>query len=232
MRSAFRIGLSAVLLPGMLLMLTPVSVQGYYDEPPSYSYRRPTIVRPSSYRSSSYYYDDVRYRPPRVVAPIVETRAIGVSLHADRREANPGDEIAYWIRIRNLSGRDLPPWRIAFFLDPRMQVSSVGGGRLEGDHVTFAVPAMGGGGELTYGVRVLLHPDLAAGEVLRTYASMIWDGQLSPACAKHDLRIAGGQPITGAGEGANEVEDVRAFLTPVAAPMSGWMTFMKNMFSW
>ncbi len=143
---------------------------------------------------------------------------VGVHLTADRSEANPGDDVRYWIKVVNLYNRDLPNWKIAFFFDPnQMQIRESSGGRLEGDHVTFNVSASRSGQEQSFSVRIHLYRKLAPGEVARTYASMIWDGTISPACSKHELRIIERPPVTGAGDGVDPVEDLRAFLRPASA---------------
>lgn len=147
---------------------------------------------------------------------------MGVSLSAERNEANPGDDVRYWIKIKNLYDRQMPEWRIAFFFDRnQMQILETGGGRIEGDHITFAVPPMSSGEERTLSVRVHLYRNLRAGAVLRTYASMIWDGTIQPACAKHDLRIIERPPVTGAGDGVSPVENLQAFLRPINSASNG-----------
>ncbi len=147
---------------------------------------------------------------------------VGVKLDADRSEANPGDDVRYWIKVVNLYDRELPQWKIAFFFDPnQVQILESSGGRLEGDHITFNVPASRSGDVSSYSVRVHLYRKLAPGEVIRTYASMIWDGEITPACSKHELRMIENRPLTGAGDNTSTVENLGAFLRPMSAASQG-----------
>ena len=147
---------------------------------------------------------------------------VGVKLDADRSEANPGDDVRYWIKVVNLYDQDLPAWKIAFFFDAdQVQILESSGGRLEGDHITFNVPASRSGDVSSYSVRVHLYRKLAPGEVIRTYASMIWDGEITPACSKHELRMIERPPVTGAGDNTASVEDLGAFLRPVSSAAPG-----------
>ena len=151
-----------------------------------------------------------------VASAISSQPKVGVHLTADRSEANPGDDVRYWIKVVNLYNRDLPSWKIAFFFDPnQMQILESSGGRLEGDHVTFFVGASASGLEQSFSVRVRLYRRLAPGAIARTYASMIWDGTISPACTKHDLRIIERPPVTGIGDGTRPVEDLWRFVRPM-----------------
>lgn len=150
-----------------------------------------------------------------VAAAISSEPKVGVHLTADRSEANPGDEVRYWIKVVNLHNRDLPSWTIAFFFDPnQMKILESSGGRWEGDRIDFTVPASRSGQEQSYSVRVHLYRKLAPGEIARTYASMIWDGTISPACSKHELRMIERPPVTGAGDATEAVEDLGAYLRP------------------
>lgn len=160
--------------------------------------------------------DGVTTTNASVASSISSEPRVGVHLTADRSEANPGDDVRYWIKTVNLYNRDLPGWKIAFFFDPnQMQILESSGGRLEGDHVTFNVGAARSGQEQSFSVRVHLYRKLGEGEVARTYASMIWDGTIQPACSKHDLRMLSHAPVTGAGDGTRPVEDLRRFLRPM-----------------
>jgi plastocyanin len=160
--------------------------------------------------------------------------SIGVTLEPDRHEALPGDEVRYWITVHNMYGHELPAWKMAFFFDrPSMTILDAGGGMGEGDHIIFAVPAMWSGEQRTYSVRVRLIKNLRAGTRLRTYASMIWDGTMQPACAKNDLLIIARAPVTGAGDNTGPVEDLQAFLRPVnsarqgsALPLTVWTSVL------
>lgn len=153
-----------------------------------------------------------------IASSISSEPRVGVHLTADRSEANPGDDVRYWIKTVNLYNRDLPTWKIAFFFDPnQMQILESSGGRLEGDHVTFTVGASRSGQEQSFSVRVHLYKKLREGEVARTYASMIWDGAIQPVCSKHDLRMMSRPPVTGPGDGTDPVENLSAFLRPASA---------------
>ncbi|NOS66910.1 MAG: hypothetical protein HOO67_00870 [Candidatus Peribacteraceae bacterium] len=147
---------------------------------------------------------------------------VGVTLTADRGEANPGDDVRYWIKTVNLYDHDMPAWKIAFFFDPnQMQILESSGGRLEGNHVTFNVGTSRSGQQQDFSVRVHLFRKLGDGDVARTYASMIWDGSIQPACAKHDLRMMSRPPVTGPGNGTDPVENLAAYLRPVSAAANG-----------
>ncbi len=153
---------------------------------------------------------------------ISSTPKVGISVDADRSEANPGDDVQYWVRVRNLYSGNLPQWKVAFYFVPTsMQVIDSGGGRMEGDHVVFNVPASRSDEEHVYSIRVHLFRNLKEGQVLRTYGSMIWDGTISPACSKTDLRIVTVRPATGAGDNVNPVENLQAYLRPVNAAANG-----------
>ena len=155
---------------------------------------------------------------------------VGVDLEPDRSEASAGDDFRYWIKMKSLYTGELPPWKIAFFFDAtQMQILSLDGGRLEDDHVIWNVPTLQAGEERTYSVRVHLFKKLQPGEIVRTYASMIWDGQISPACDKHELTVIGKPPVTGPGDYTAPVEDLTQFLRPVhnAAPSkSFWVSWL------
>ena len=177
------------------------------------------------YGSSSAPYPYFRRTDPAPVSSsvssIADTPKVGLSVDSDRSEANPGDEVRYWIKARNLYRGDMPQWRVAFFFDQnQMQILETGGGRLEGDHVTFDVPSTRSNEERTFSVRVRLYRNLQPGENIRTYGSMIWDGRISPACSKNDLRIIAHVPVTGAGDGTSPIEDLGAFLRPVSSATS------------
>ena len=149
---------------------------------------------------------------------------VGVFLESDRSEAYPGESVRYWIKTRNLYVRDLPQWNIAFFFDrSQMQILETGGGRLQGDHVMFTVPATHSNEEQNVTVLVHLYKNLKAGTTVTTYGSMIADGTISAACSKNALTIA--SPVrllqTGAGDGTSPVENLRAFLRPVSATSQG-----------
>lgn len=154
---------------------------------------------------------------------------IGVSIESDRNEANPGDTIRYWIRVKNLSNDVMPTVDIAFFFDRLRQVILQTAGRGGGDHIRFTVPRMAPGAEFTYTVVTQLKSGVRPGEVIRTYASMVWDGTIRPVCAKHDLHVIARPPVTGAGDATGPLEDLTAFLRPVnaakngsAMPLMGW----------
>ena len=149
------------------------------------------------------------------------TPKVGISLESDRGEANPGDEVRYWIRVTNLYNRQLGSWKVAFFF-PRADVSIIdaGGATGAGDHLVWTVSSMVPGAAETYTVRVRLSGRLRAGASIRTYGSMIWDGQISPACSKNDLLIISRPPVTGA-DSTSPVEDLQAFLRPVSSATSG-----------
>ena len=157
-----------------------------------------------------------------IASSISSQPKVGVHLTADRSEANPGDDVRYWIKVVNLYDRDLPSWKIAFFFDPnQMQILESSGGWLEGDHLVFNVGASRSGLEQSFSVRVHLYRKLLPGETLRTYASMIWDGSISPACSKHDLHIIERPPVTGAGDATSAVENLGAYLRPISAAPRG-----------
>ncbi len=151
-----------------------------------------------------------------------EDAVVGVYLEADRSEANPGDDVRYWLRMKNLSNQTLPQWKIGFFFEPsQMQMLNAGGGRVEGDHVTFVVPAMRPNEIQSFTVRVHLYKKLRAGEVIKTYGSIIDGGLSGMICSKHELRIIARPPVTGAEDGTREVEDVRQYLRPVQSQKTG-----------
>lgn len=157
-----------------------------------------------------------------IAAAISDVARVGVHLTADRSEANPGDDVRYWIKVVNLYNRDLPKWEIAFYFDAsRMQILESSGGKVDGDHVNFTVPAARSGEVSGFNLRVRLYNKLAPGEIIRTYASMIWDGTIGPACSKHELRIMGRPPVTGAGDATGDVENLRAFLRPISSAAGG-----------
>lgn len=157
-----------------------------------------------------------------IAAAISDVAHVGVHLTADRSEANPGDDVRYWIKVVNLFNRDLPKWEIAFYFDAsKMQILESSGGRVDGDHVNFTVPAARSGEVSGFNLRVRLYNKLAPGEIIRTYSSMIWDGTISPACSKHELRIIGRPPVTGAGDATGDVENLRAFLRPMNSASAG-----------
>lgn len=157
-----------------------------------------------------------------IMSSISDVARAGVHLTADRSEASPGDDVRYWIKTVNLYSRDLPQWKIAFFFDPnQMQILESGGGRMEGDSITFTVPAARSGEQSGFNIRVRIYRTLAHGEVVRTYASMIWDGTIGPACSKHELRIMGRPPVTGAGDSTGDVENLMAFLRPINSTSAG-----------
>lgn len=134
----------------------------------------------------------------------------------------PGDDVFYRIAITNLFNQSLPPWKLAFFFDgTQLQVINAGGGRIEGGHILFNSPAMGSGQKMELMVRMHVYRKLRAGDTARTYASMVWDGSIQPACAKHDLRVIERPPVTGAGDGTSTVENLGAFLRPVNAASNG-----------
>ncbi len=158
---------------------------------------------------------------PSTLSYISDVPKVGVSLESDRSEANPGDDVRYWIKVRNLYTGDMPQWKIAFFFDRhQMQIIDASSARGEGDHLTFIVPPMRSNEEVTFTVRVRLK-NLKPGTVVRTYGSMIWDGQISPACSKNDLVIIARPPVTGIGDYTAPVEDLAAFLRPVSAASKG-----------
>ncbi len=154
---------------------------------------------------------------------ISDVPKVGLSVESDRSEANPGDDVRYWIRARNLYSRDLPQWKVAFFFDPNdMQILDAGGGRIQGDHILFNVPASRSDEEHVYSVRVHLFKKHKNGKVIRVYGSMVWDGTISPACSKNELRIIEKPPVTGADDDyTGPVENLQAFLRPVNAATHG-----------
>ena len=218
-RLPFTIGAILLLVLGIILTMPVAHGQDYYDSSEPYPYFR----RASS--SSSVSSSVPSYVAPVTTSASVSSRAtVGLSIDADRSEANPGDEVRYWIHARNLWDRNLQEWKVAFFFDPnQMKILETGGGRLEGDHVTFVVPAMGSNQEKSFSVRVHLYKNLQPGMSLRTYGSMIWDGTISPACSHNDLQIMGPVRLiqTGAGDGTSPVENLQAFLRPISAASNG-----------
>lgn len=158
-------------------------------------------------------------------AELSSTPKVGIRLEPDRDDAKPGQELRYWIRVTNLYNKDLGSWDVAFFFDrSKMAILDAGGARGGGDHLRWSVPAMGPAETRTYSVRVQVRGSVRPGESVRTYASMIWDGQISPACSKHDLRIVGRPPVTGAGDNTRELEDVNQFLRPINKSSGGWFS--------
>ena len=220
--------LSKILSASIALLFSSISVAPFahadsmpypYFRRTDLTYSTPTITSTTVTSTSS-------------VAAVSGVPKVGVHLEADRNEANPGDSVRYWIRITNLYNRDLPSWGIAFFFDPnRMQITDTGGGRIEGDHVTFGVPTMFSGQEISYSVGVHLYNNVQPGDVITTYGSMIWDGSIQPACSKHLLSIISRPPVTGVGDATSPVEDLQQFLTPVSATTAGWMASLLSLFS-
>lgn len=115
---------------------------------------------------------------------------VGMALEPDRDEAFPGDEVVYCICVQNMYQETLGKFDVAFFYDPNlMTIVDAAGGRMEGNHIRFTVPPLKSGEKFTRHIRVRLPKNLRAGAVLRTYASLVWDGTIDKACAKHDLTI-------------------------------------------
>lgn len=150
------------------------------------------------------------------------TPKVGMRLEADRSEASPGDEVRYWLTVKNLYREPLKSWEAAFFF-PRSQViiTDAGGATGGGDHLLFRVPQLRAGEERVYTVRVRLVKNLRPGDTVRTYGSLVWDGTIDRACSKHELVIIGRPPVTGAGDNTAPVENLRAFLRPVSAAQTG-----------
>jgi hypothetical protein len=158
---------------------------------------------------------------------------VGVFLQSDRSEVMPGDDVRYWIRIRNLSNKPLPTWQIAFFFDrATMLIADAGGARGAGDHLVWNVPALSPNADWTETVVVHIYKNAQTGIMVRTYASMIWDGTISPACSENDLVIIKRPPVTGADDDLfGPVEDTSRFLTPMPTSGGFWASLLA-FFSW
>jgi hypothetical protein len=128
---------------------------------------------------------------PVAMAATSSIPKIGANLVPDRDQALPGDIVTYCVCVENVYTGTLPAFEMAFFFDPSsMTVIDAGGGTIEGDHVRFAVQALGSGQLWKRVVKVRVSDRAAVGSSLRTYASMILNGAIEPACVKHDLIVS------------------------------------------
>ena len=227
MRLPLTIGAIVALLIGLLLTMPAAHAQNdYYNSPYPYFRRTGSGTTSSSSRSSSSVSSvssvTSQIRPIPTVSSVSSTPTVGLSLESDRSEANPGDEVLYWIKARNLYVRDLPSWKVAFFFDHnQMQIIDASNARGDGDHLTFIVPSMRPNEDVTFSVRVRLLRNLKPGTVIRTYGSMIWDGSIGAACSKNDLVIIARPPVTGIGDNTGPVENLQAFIRPISAASNG-----------
>ena len=141
---------------------------------------------------------------------------IGACLEADRNEAFAGDEVTYTLCIKNLYRGVMPEFRMAFFYDPNlMTIVESSGATFHGNNIAWRILPMQRGEVRKIRVRVRLPKNLRSGARLETYGSLVWDGNIQPACAKHVLTIISRPPVTGAGDNTSSVENVNQFLKPI-----------------
>ena len=226
MRLPLTIGAIVALLIGLLLTMPAAHAQ---DDPYPYFRRTGSGTTAASSQagtpalgSLSSPSSSVSSHAVTTTSAVSSTPTVGLSLESDRSEANPGDEVLYWIKARNLYVRDLPSWKVAFFFDHnQMQIVDASNARGDGDHLTFIVPSMRPNEDVTFSVRVRLLRNLKPGTVVRTYGSMIWDGSIGAACSKNDLVIIARPPVTGIGDNTGPVENLQAYLRPISAASNG-----------
>jgi hypothetical protein len=164
-------------------------------------------------------------------AQLSSSPKVGIRLEPDRDQAHPGQELRYWIRVTSLYDKQLQSWDVAFFFDRnKMAIIDAGGARGGGDHLRWTVPSLAPGETRSYSIRVQIRNGVKSGDVIRTYASMVWDGQIYPACSKHDLLIVGRPPVTGAGDNTRPLEDTTQFLKPMSGTKTGWFASLFSFF--
>lgn len=143
---------------------------------------------------------------------------IGACIDADRAEAFPGDDVRYVLCIKSLYRGVLPQFKMAFFFDPnQMKIIDAGGATFHGNNVAWTITPLQPGEVRKLTVKVHTFRNVKPGTKLRTYASMVWDGALEPACTKHDLLMIAKAPVTGAGDAMAPIEDLQQFIRPVTA---------------